>query len=171
MVRSLDLLCQGHLAVNAPDSFGLGETITFPEARDLRFSIGGDDDDFVHSFVDTSFEQKRHIVNYHGCWICSSSLSCPSGLFACDTGMDDLLKLAQLGPVSEDNGSQFTAIEGAVRVKDGLAEHFHDLAPGRLVRLHDFTGKFVGINDDRAASLEHLGDGALAGSDAARETD
>ena len=85
--------------------------------------------------------------------------------------MDDVFKLLQLGPVSENNGSQFTAIECVVRIDDGLAERFHDFSPGRLARLHDFTGQFVGINDDRAALLEHLGDGALAGSDAACEAD
>jgi hypothetical protein len=83
--------------------------------------------------------------------------------------MDDMFKSAQLGPVAKNNGSQLTAVEGAIRIKDGLAERFHDLLPSRFVRLYDFMGQLVGIDDDRAALLEHLGDGALAGSDAACE--
>ena len=85
--------------------------------------------------------------------------------------MDDAFKPTPLGPVSENDGSQFTAIESVVRVEDGLAERFDDLSPGRLARLHNIAGQLVGINHDRAALLEHLRDGALAGSDASCESD
>ena len=92
-------------------------------------------------------------------------------MLACDTGMDDAFKLTKLGPVSENDGSQRMAIEGAVWIEDGLAERFHDLAPGRFAWFDDVSGQFVGIDDDRAALLEHLGDGAFAGGDAACEAD
>ena len=72
----------------------------------------------------------------------------------------------------KDNDSQLTAIEGAVKIEDGLTECFHDLLarpvyPAR----HNITGQFVGIDDHRAALLEHLGNGAFAGGDAACEAD
>jgi len=137
----------------------------------LCFAVGGDHDDFIHPLVDASFKEERHVVDHHSVRIILRGLLCESRLFACDTGVDDVFKLAQLDSVSENNGSQFTAIEGAVRIEDGLAEGFHDLAPGRLARLHDFMGQFVGIDDDRAALPEHLGDGALAGGNAACEAD
>ena len=171
MVRSLNLLCQGHLAADAADGFSGGEAVSFFEAGDLGLAISCNDEGFIHAFVDTSFEQKRYVVDHHSMWIFSFGLSSEPGLFTRNAGVDDSFKPAQLGPVSENNGSQLTAIEGAVRVEDGLAERFHDLTPGRLVRLHNITGQFVGIDDDRAAMLEHLGDGALAGSDTACEAD
>ncbi len=90
-------------------------------------------------------------------------------MFACDTGVDDAFKPTPLGPVSENDGSQFTAIESLVRVEDGLAERFDDLSPGRLARLHNIAGQLVGINHDRAALLEHLGHGAFTGRDTACE--
>ncbi len=65
---------------------------------------------------------------------------------------------------------ELAAIEGAVRIEDGLTERFDDLSPGRFARFDDLSSsQFVGIDDDRAALLEHLGDGAFAGGDAACE--
>jgi len=86
-------------------------------------------------------------------------------------GVDDAFKLTQFGPVSENKGSQFMAIEGAVRIEDGLAKCFDDFSPGRLARPHDIVGQLVGIDNRCAALFEHLGDSAFAGGDAACEAD
>ena len=82
-----------------------------------------------------------------------------------------MFKPVQLGTVSENNGSQLTAIESAVGIQDSLTECFDDLSPSRFARYDDFMGQFVGIDDDRPALLEHLGDGAFAGGDTAGESD
>jgi hypothetical protein len=105
MIRSLNLLCQGHLAVDAADGFSAGETITFFETCDLCFSVGGDDDDFVHAFVYASFKEERYVVDHHSVRVFLCCLFCQPRLFACNTGVDDVFKSAQLGPVSENNGS------------------------------------------------------------------
>ncbi len=148
----------------------MSEAVSFPEAGDLGFAVGRHDDGGVHSFVDTGFEQQRYVVNYHGGWICSSSLSRQSGLLAGDAGMDDSFKPPPLGSTSENNGSQLTAIDGVVGIEDGVTEYSHDLSPSRFARLDDFMGQFVGVDDDCAALLKHLGDGALAGRDAPCES-
>ena len=171
MVRSLDFLCQRYLAADASKRFSAGKTVSFLESRDLCFEVSGNHDDFIHSLVDANFEEKWNVIDYHCFAVVSCRLSCQSSLFARDTGMNYSFEHAQLGLISKDDCTQGLAIEGAVRIEDGLAEGFYDLAPGRLVRLHDLTGQFVGIDDDRPASLEHLGDGAFACGDAACEAD
>ena len=157
--------------MDASDRFSAGEAVSFLEARDLCFAVGGDHDGAVHSLIDASFEEERYVVDHYSVRGFFCRLFCQPCLFVCDTGVDDVFKPAPLGPVSENKGSQLTAIEGAVRIEDGLTERFHDLAPGRLTWFDDFTGQFVGIDNDRAALLEHFGDGALAGGDAACEAD
>ena len=169
MVCPLDLLCQRHLAADASDRFSAGESVSFLEAVDLGVSVGGDDDGAVNSLVDSCFKKERHVVDHDGLRVFSCSFFCEPRLFACDTGVDDVFKPVQLGPVSENNGSQFTAIEGAVRIEDGRTERFHDLSPGWFARFDDLSYEQVGIDDDRAVLLEHLGDGALARGDAACE--
>lgn len=169
MVSLLDFFRQRHLTVDASDRFSAGETITVFETCDLCLAVGGDDDDCVDSFVYAGFEEERYVIDHHSMWIFSFGLSGEPGLFTRNAGVDDSFKSAQLGPVSENNGSQLTAIEGAVRIEDGLTECFDDLPPGRFARLDDFMGQFVGVDDDRAAMLEHLGDRALAGGDTACE--
>jgi hypothetical protein len=74
MVRSLNLLCQGHLAVDAADCFSAGETVSFLEARDLCFSAGGDNDNFIHARVYAGFEEERHVIDYYGLRIISRSV-------------------------------------------------------------------------------------------------
>jgi hypothetical protein len=167
----LDFLCQRHLAADAPDRLSAGEAVSFLEARNLGVSVGGDHDDFIDAFVYAGFEEKRHFVDHNGLGMFASDGFGQTGLFAGDTGVNDSFKLAQFGPVSKHNGSQLTAIEGAVRIKDDLAERGYDLAPGGLARLHDIVGQLVGIDYRRAELLEHLGDGSFAGGDAACEAD
>ena len=171
MVRSLDLLGQRHLAADASDRLSAGKSVSFLEARDLCFAVGGDHDDFVDAFVNAGFEQQRHIVNHHGFGIFSGCLSRQSGLFACDARVNDSFELAQFGFATEDDGAQRMTIERAIRVEGGFAERVHDLSPCRLAWLDDVTRKFIGINDDGTAMLEHLGDGALTGGDAACEAE
>jgi len=171
MVRSLDLLCQGHLASDASNRFGTGEVVSCLEAGDLCFAVGGDDDGGIDTCVNASLEQKRYVVDDDGVRVFSCCLFGESRLFACDTGVDDAFKPTPLGVVSENNGSQLPAVDGAVGIQYSLTEYVDDLSPGRFAGFDDLMGQFVGINDDRAALLEHLGDGAFAGCDTACEAD
>lgn len=171
MVGPLDFLCQWHLTADASDRFSAGEAVSFLEARNLGVAVGGDYDGCVDAFVYAGLEEERHFVDDYSMRIAFGDPAHESLLLARDTGVDDSFKLAQFGPVSENKGSQLTAIEGLVRIEDGFAKGFDDLAPGGLVRLHGIVGQFVGIDDDRAVLLEHLGDGALAGGDATCEAD
>ena len=137
----------------------------------MGFAVGRDDDGMVDSLVDPSFEEQGHIVNHDGLRMFASDDVAQTGLFTCDAGMDDAFELPSFFLIAEDDASKGLSVERAVLIEDGFPKERDDLSPGRLARLGDFAGQFVGIDDDRAASLEHLGDGALAGSDAACEAD
>ena len=167
----MDLLCQRHLAADASDCFSAGKTVSSLESCNLCFAVGGDDDDGIYSLVYAGFEQQRHIVNHHGVGVFSGGLSRQSGLFALDAGVDDLLKAAQFGVVSEDNGAERSAVDGAIRVEGGFTESTHDLSPRCLAWFDDIPRKLIGIDDDGAALLEHFRHGAFASGDAACEAD
>lgn len=168
-VSQANLLCQGDLAADTSDGFGAGESVSPCQTTDLCFLICSNDDDLIHSFIDAGFEEERHIVDDDGFGIFSRGLSRESRLLTSDAGVDDAFQLAELGPVSEDDGSQRMAVEAAIRIEDDLAECLDDLPPGGLAWSDDLAGQFIGVDHDRAASLEHLGDRALAGGDPARE--
>ena len=171
MVRSLDFLCQWHLAADASDRFSTGKTVSFLEARDLCFAVGGDHDDFVDTFVYAGFEEERDVIDHDCFWIVSCCLLCQPGLFAGDAGMDDSFEYAQLGSISKDDGTQGLAIDGAIGIEHSLSERVHDLSPCRFAGRYDVPRQLIGIDDDGAALLEHLGDGAFAGGNAACEAD
>jgi hypothetical protein len=57
VVRRGGFLFDRHLAANAPDGFGAGESVAFVQAGDLGFTVGGDDDDLVHALVDAGFRR------------------------------------------------------------------------------------------------------------------
>ncbi len=135
----------------------------------MSLLISRDDDRTVDSLFDTCFEQERHVVDDDGMRVFSCCLCGESRLFACDTGVDDAFKPTPLGLVSEYNGSQLPAIEGAVGIQYSLPECVDDLLPGGFAGLDDLMGQFVGIDHDRAALLQHLGNGAFSGRDAACE--
>jgi hypothetical protein len=158
-----------HLALNSPNRFGSGEAITLLEASDLGFAVGCDDDRVVDSLVYASLEQKRYVVDDDGVRVFSCCLFGESRLFACDTGVDDAFKATPLGPVSENDGSQLTAIEGAIGIQYSLTECVDDFLPSRFAGFDDLMGQFVGIDDNGAALLEHLGHGAFTGRDTACE--
>ena len=171
MGRSLDLLCQRHLVADASDRFSAGKTVSFLESCNLCFAVGGDDDDRIYSFVYAGFEQQRHIVNHHGVGVFSGGLSHQSGLFALDAGVNDPFKAAQLGSISKDDCTQGLAIDGVIGGEYSLTERVHDSSPCRFAGSDDVPCQLVSIDDDGAALLEHLGDGAFAGGDAACEAD
>lgn len=170
-IGQVDFLGQRHLALDASNRFSAGEAITFLETSDLSLLISRDDDCTVDSLVDVGFEQQRYVVDYDGMRVFSCCLFGESRLFACDTGVDDAFKPTPLGLVSENNGSQLPAIEGAVGIQYSLTECFDDLSPSRFAGFDDVMGQFVGVDDDRAALLEHLGDGAFTGGDTSCEPD
>ena len=82
-------------------------------------------------------------------------------LFCCDPWMDDLLELSKLSTVVEDNFPKRRTVDEPVSIQDPIAKDLHDLAPCGLARSNDVAGEVVGINDDRAAALEHLSHGAF----------
>ena len=168
-VCATSFLCQGHLASDAAQGFGAGEAVSFREAHDLCFSVGGDHDDLVNSFVYAGFEEEWHFVDDHSMGLALGNPTHESLLLAGDAGMDDAFELPAFRPIAEDDVPEGLSVEGSVWVEDCLPEQCDDLSPGRLAGFDDFMGQFVGIDDDRAALLEHLGDGTLAGGDAACE--
>ena len=137
----------------------------------MGLAISCHDKGFIHTCVDASLEQKRHVVNHHGVWIYSSGLFRQSSLLAGDAGMDDVFKLSAFFRIAEDDASKGLSVERAVLIEYCLPEERNNFSPGRRAGFDGFMGQFVGIDDDRAAFLEHLGDGALAGSDAPCESD
>lgn len=165
-----NFLGQRHLAVDAPQGRGPGKAIALFEPGDLGFPVGSDDDNLVHPRIDSGFEEEGNVVDHHNLRIFSGGLPGQPGLFAGDTGVDDALQPAQPGPVAEHDGAQRLAIEGAIGVEDGLAERLEDLSPGWFARLHDVVSQLVGIDDDRAALLEHSGDRTFARGDSAGES-
>ncbi len=169
VVCAMSFLCQWHLAVDTTNGFSAGEAVAYFQSGDLGFSVGRDDDRTVDSVVDSGFEQERHVVDDDGVRVFSCCLFGESRLFACDTGVDDAFKPTPLGLVSENNGSQLPAIEGAVGIQYSLPECVDDLSPSLFAGFDDLMGQFVGIDHDRAALLEHLGNGAFSGRDAACE--
>ncbi len=72
--------------------------------------------------------------------------------------------------IAEDDASESLSVERAVLIEHGLPKESDNLSPSRLAWLDDFMGQLVGIDDDRAALLEHLGDSAFAGRDATCES-
>ena len=171
MVRSLNLLCQGHLAADAADGFSAGEAVSFLEARDLGLAISRDDDDFIHAFVYACFEEEWDFVDHDGLGMFASDAFSQTDLLAGDAGVDDAFELPAFYWIAEDDAPKGLPVKRAVLAEYCLPEEFDDLPPGRLAWLHDNAGQFVGIDDDRTALLEHLGDGTLAGGDAACEAD
>lgn len=171
MVRSPDFFSQGYLAVDAVQGVGAGETVSFFETGNLGRSVCCDDDGFVDAFVDAGFEEQRHIVQHHGMRVLLCCLLRQPGLLAGDAGMDDGFQRQAFRWMAKDDGSEHVAIEAAVGIEDGLAERVDDGSPSRFAGLDDLPRQQVGIDYDRAALLEHLGDGAFAGRDAACEAD
>ena len=137
----------------------------------MGLAISCHDKGCIHTFVDASLEQKRYVVNHHRCRICSSSLFRQSSLFAGDAGVDDVFELPAFFGIAEDDASESLSVERAVLIEHCLSEQCDDRSPSWFAWFDDFMGQFVGINDDRAALFEHLGDGALAGGDAPCESD
>ena len=169
MVGLLDFLCQWHLTSYSSDRFGAGESVSFLEARDLCLAVGGDDDGFIHAFVYAGFEEKRDFIDHDGLGIFASDSFSQTDLLAGDAGVDEAFELPAFYWIAEDDTSKGLPVKRAVLIEHCLSEEFDDLPPSRFTRLHDIASQFVGIDDDRAASLEHLGDSALAGGDAACE--
>src|SRR5579864_3637877 len=85
--------------------------------------------------------------------------------------MGELVELAALRFVVEDDSSERGAIEGAVRCDHAVAEMLPDGVEDGARRLYDFASEGVGIDDHCAAPGQHPGDGRLARTDAAGEPD
>ena len=170
-ISQADFLRQRHLGSYSSDRFSAGEAISFLEARDLCFAVGGDHDGCVDAFVYAGFEEEWHFVDDHSMGFALGNPTYESLLLAGDAGMDDTFELSAFFRIAEDNASEGLTVERSVLVENCLSEQCDDLSPGRLALLHDIAGQQVGIDDYRAALLEHLGDGALTCGDAACEAD
>lgn len=169
MVRSPDLLGQGHLAVDAMQGFGAGEAISFFETGNLSGSVCGDDYRLIEALVDAGLEEQRYIIQHHGMRVLSCGLLRQSGLFAGDAGVDDGFQRPAFCWMTKDDGAEHVAIEAAVRIEDVPAECVDDGLPGRFAGLDNVPPQQIGIDHDRATLLEYLGDGAFACRDAACE--
>lgn len=66
IVRPDNFARQRQLAFNTSESFGAGEAVPFPEAGDLSFTVGGDDDSLIYSLVDSGLEEQRHVIDNDG---------------------------------------------------------------------------------------------------------
>jgi hypothetical protein len=163
------LLLKGHLALNSSNRICSRESISFLKARNLGFPVGRDDDRTVDSLVDAGFEQERHIVDDDCVWVLSSRLPCKPLLLTCDAWMDDPFELSAFRLIVEDDASESLPVERAVLIEHGFSEECDDLSPSRFAGFDDLMGQVVGIDHDRAALLEHLGNGAFSGRDAACE--
>jgi len=73
--------------------------------------------------------------------------------------------------VAKDNVRQGRAVQRPIRLDYLLAIEFDNVPPRRFPWLNDLSGEGIGIDNHRATCLEQLGHGALAGRDAARESD
>ena len=151
MVRLLDLIGQWYLAADASKGFGAGKAVSFLQAGNLGCPVCGDDDGLIDALVDAGFEEQGDVVDHHRLRVFPCGKSRQPDLLARDTGVNDGFECTAFRRSAKDDGSERLAIEGAVRIEDGLAERFDDLSPGRFARLHDIVGQLVGIDDDRAA--------------------
>ena len=85
--------------------------------------------------------------------------------------MDDALELSAFRAIAKDDAPKGLSVERAVWIEDCLTKRLYDFFPGRFTWFDDVSRKFIGIDNDGAALLEHLGDGAFAGGDAACKAD
>ncbi len=137
----------------------------------MCFAVGGDHDDVVDAFVYAGFEEERHFVDDHSLGVAFGDPMNQSLLLAGDAGMDNAFELSAFRPIAEDNAPKGLSVERAVLVEDCLSKLFDNFPPGRFTWLDDLSRQQVGIDYRCAALLEHPGDGALAGGDAACEAD
>src|SRR6185312_12727461 len=59
-------LSQRHLVLDASKRFASCHGVAMFEPGDLRFAVGGDDDDDIHALMGTGFKQERHFVHDDG---------------------------------------------------------------------------------------------------------
>lgn len=91
-VGAANLPKQRHLAADAPQGLRAREAVPFLEAGDLRFLVGGHDDNLVDSLVDAGFEEQRYVVHDNRARVFSRCLSCQPRLLSGDTRMDNSLE-------------------------------------------------------------------------------
>lgn len=159
------------MASDASDRICAGEAVSFFQSGDLRFSVSGDHDDFVDAYVYAGFEEEWDFVDDHSMGFALGDPAHEPLLLAGDAGMDDAFELPSFLRIVEDDASEGLTVERVVLVEDCLPKLFDDGSPGRFPWFDNLTGQFIGIDQDGAASLEHLRDGTLAGCDTACEAD
>ncbi len=62
-IRHFGFLRERHLAPDPPEGFGAREAGSFPQPRQLGFSIGRDDDDHIHALIDAGFKQQGDFID------------------------------------------------------------------------------------------------------------
>ena len=98
----------------SPDSLECGSTcqsVSFLEAGNLGFTVGGHDDGLIDALVDAGFEQERYFIDDYCTGFASGDLSDESLFLASDPGMDDAFESAELGTVAKHDGSQCMAVQ------------------------------------------------------------
>lgn len=120
-----------------------------------------DDDDLIHSFVDTGFEEERDIIEDDSMRIFSGGLFRESGLFVCNSRMDDSLQPPEFLFVVKDDRTQSVTVDRVIGIQDVLTERPDYLAPGRFPGPDNLSCQLISIDHDGAASPEHFRDGAF----------
>lgn len=166
-IGAVDFSSQRHLVLDAPERLVSAQPIALFQTGDLRFTVGGDDHDLVHALVGSRFEQEGDFVYHHRMRRAHGDPAGETLLLPGDARMDDMFKFSEFSAVVEDDVAECLAVDRPVGLQDALAEHLHDFAPSRLPRPDDVPGELIGIDNDGAAALEHLGDSALPGRDSA----
>ena len=159
------------MAANTAECLSSAETIAFLETGNLSLLIGSDDDDFLHTFGDTGFEEQRNIVDDDGIAILSSRLSGQPTLLSGHARMDEPFKHPPFRRMTEDNCSEGLSVDRSVRVQDGFPKPTNDVLPGRFARLDHRFRQCIGIDDNGPALLEHSCDGTFSGRNTSGEAD
>lgn len=118
---------------NALKRNGAGQTVSFPEAGDLRLAVGGDDDDLVEALVDAGFKKEWDIVDNDCSGTVSGNLPGQVSLKPSHAGMNDSFEQPKFGSTLEHDVTECMAIDGLIWIQNLLTECFHDRTPCWLV--------------------------------------
>ena len=160
-IRPATLLAHRHLASDPSKCLGSRETVSFLETGNLCLLVGRNDDDCVHSCIDTGLEKQGNIVYHDGARVALCRLLGQSYLLPSNTRVDDLFELPKLRLVVKDHLAEHLPIDGSIKTQDRSSKSADDCSPGRLARLDDVMGELIRIDHCCTASGKHLRDGTF----------
>lgn len=169
-IRKGGFRCEWELSVDPAKRLGSREAVSSPQSGNLGSTVRRDDNDLIDSFVDSGFEQKRHLIHDDHPRILSGGGFDNAGLPARDTRVDDAFKHSSFAVMTKDDATQRSPIDRSIRIEYRFSEYLHDGTPGRRAGLYHVSGQLIGIDQQCTALLEHTGDGCLAGRNAAGQS-